>query len=288
MPKKGTRREEARPAEAAARAADRARRALRPLREDLRGVAKAGIGVPPVFIVVCNNTANSELVYEYIAGFEREDEDGRARLPTRARSSCSATTTTTATACSRPRTLADRQPADRQRRGDRRRFRDAYADEIEPFRREKAAREGTDGGQTHHRRGHPARGDEHGRQAGPPRRADPLRRLGLDADRRLGRQHRHPHPRPARLRHEAHLRAGDRPRAPPPVLRRRPGDGPLRGRICRHHGHRRPELLRQAVTAPPKRRATSSVFRPSAPSATTSRSPFPVSRATGSSCRPSG
>ena len=37
---------------------------------------KAGIGVPPVFIVVCNNTATSKLVYEWIAGFERPDEDG--------------------------------------------------------------------------------------------------------------------------------------------------------------------------------------------------------------------
>ena len=37
---------------------------------------KAGIGVPPVFIVVCNNTATSKLVYEWISGFERPDEDG--------------------------------------------------------------------------------------------------------------------------------------------------------------------------------------------------------------------
>ena len=32
---------------------------------------RAGIDVPPVFIVVCNNTATSKLVYEWIAGFER-------------------------------------------------------------------------------------------------------------------------------------------------------------------------------------------------------------------------
>jgi len=35
---------------------------------------KAGIGVPPVFIVVCNNTATSRLVYEWIAGWQRENE----------------------------------------------------------------------------------------------------------------------------------------------------------------------------------------------------------------------
>ena len=37
---------------------------------------KAGVGTPPVFIVVCNNTTNSDLLYEYIAGFEREDDTG--------------------------------------------------------------------------------------------------------------------------------------------------------------------------------------------------------------------
>ncbi|WP_420963380.1 BPTD_3080 family restriction endonuclease [Brucella sp. IR073] len=37
---------------------------------------KAGIGVPPVFIVVCNNTASSKLVYEWISGWQREEEGG--------------------------------------------------------------------------------------------------------------------------------------------------------------------------------------------------------------------
>jgi type III restriction enzyme len=38
---------------------------------------RAGIGVPPVFIVVCQNTAISKLVFEWIAGFERgEAEEG--------------------------------------------------------------------------------------------------------------------------------------------------------------------------------------------------------------------
>ncbi len=35
----------------------------------------AGIKVPPCFIVVCNNTSTSKLVYDYISGFERENED---------------------------------------------------------------------------------------------------------------------------------------------------------------------------------------------------------------------
>ena len=37
---------------------------------------RAGIPIPPVFIVVCNNTSTSKLVYEWISGFERESEDG--------------------------------------------------------------------------------------------------------------------------------------------------------------------------------------------------------------------
>jgi type III restriction enzyme len=39
-----------------------------------------GIGVPPVFIVVCNNTSTSELVYKYISGFHRENDDGSTTL----------------------------------------------------------------------------------------------------------------------------------------------------------------------------------------------------------------
>jgi len=37
---------------------------------------KAGIRVPPCFIVVCNNTSTSKLVYDYISGFYRENENG--------------------------------------------------------------------------------------------------------------------------------------------------------------------------------------------------------------------
>ncbi|MDN5841928.1 MAG: DEAD/DEAH box helicase family protein [Alcaligenaceae bacterium] len=35
-----------------------------------------GINVPPCFIVVCNNTATSKLVFDYISGFERTNADG--------------------------------------------------------------------------------------------------------------------------------------------------------------------------------------------------------------------
>ncbi len=40
----------------------------------------AGIKVPPCFIVVCNNTSTSKLVYDYISGFHRTNEDGSTEL----------------------------------------------------------------------------------------------------------------------------------------------------------------------------------------------------------------
>jgi len=41
---------------------------------------EADIPVPPVFIVVCNNTATSKLVYDYVSGFQRENDDGTSTL----------------------------------------------------------------------------------------------------------------------------------------------------------------------------------------------------------------
>ncbi|WP_286766396.1 MULTISPECIES: BPTD_3080 family restriction endonuclease [Rhodopirellula] len=40
---------------------------------------EAGIDVPPCFIVVCNNTSSSKLVYDYISGYERQNEDGTSQ-----------------------------------------------------------------------------------------------------------------------------------------------------------------------------------------------------------------
>ncbi len=37
---------------------------------------KANIGPPPAFIIVCQNTAISKLVYDYVSGFQRDNEDG--------------------------------------------------------------------------------------------------------------------------------------------------------------------------------------------------------------------
>jgi type III restriction enzyme len=39
-----------------------------------------GLRTPPCFIVVCNNTSTSKLVYDYISGFTRENDDGSSTL----------------------------------------------------------------------------------------------------------------------------------------------------------------------------------------------------------------
>jgi len=41
---------------------------------------EAGIAVPPCFIIVCQNTSVSKLVYDYVSGFFREHEDGSVTL----------------------------------------------------------------------------------------------------------------------------------------------------------------------------------------------------------------
>src|SRR6266545_1796590 len=42
--------------------------------------SEAGIRVPPCFIVVCNNTSASKLVYDYMSGFVRQNEDGSSNV----------------------------------------------------------------------------------------------------------------------------------------------------------------------------------------------------------------
>jgi type III restriction enzyme len=174
-------------------AADGAGSALRPLREDLRTVGEGGHQVPPCFIVVCQNTAISKLVYDYISGFHRTNDDGttpsrNGRLPLFRNFD-----ETTGNPAPAPNTLLI--DSEQLEAGDALddNFRKMAADEIERFRREIVERTGdAQAGRQHHRPGPAARGDEHRRQARPARRRHPLRRLGLDADRGLGRQHRHP------------------------------------------------------------------------------------------------
>ena len=42
--------------------------------------AEAKVAAPPCFIVVCNNTSASKLVYDYISGFQRQQGDGTSQL----------------------------------------------------------------------------------------------------------------------------------------------------------------------------------------------------------------
>ena len=54
---------------------------------------------PPVFIVVCNNTNVSKLVFDYIAGWEKHAARRHDRRPCRASCRSSATSTATAAGC---------------------------------------------------------------------------------------------------------------------------------------------------------------------------------------------
>ncbi len=102
---------------------------------------QAGIKVPPCFIVVCNNTSTSKLVYDYISGFQRQNDNGattleNGRLPLfRNFDECG-------NPLGRPRTLLI--DSEQLESGDALddHFRGMAADEIERFRREIVERTG--------------------------------------------------------------------------------------------------------------------------------------------------
>ena len=109
---------------------------------------RAGIGVPPVFIVVCQNTAISKLVFEWIAGFERGDaEEGERAAFHAGHLELFRNYDDQGGRLARPRTLLinSRQieAGDALDKG----FREAAGPEIEQFKRELAAREGAGGAQ---------------------------------------------------------------------------------------------------------------------------------------------
>ena len=102
---------------------------------------EAGIRVPPCFIVVCNNTSTSKLVYDYISGFYRENEDGTT-TPVNGRLELFRNFDEYGNQLSRPRTLLI--DSEQLESGDAldRNFRRMAADEIERFRRERVQRTG--------------------------------------------------------------------------------------------------------------------------------------------------
>ena len=101
----------------------------------------AGIQAPPCFIAVCNNTSTSKLVYDYISGFHRENEDGSSTL-VNGRLELFRNFDEHGNQLPRPNTLLI--DSEQLETGDAldKNFRDMAADEIERFRREIIARTG--------------------------------------------------------------------------------------------------------------------------------------------------
>src|SRR6202167_1956224 len=98
--------------------------------------------VPPCFIVVCNNTSTSKLVYDFISGFHRENEDGTTTLENGRLALFRNFDETTGNPLPRPSTLLI--DSEQLEAGDALddNFRGMAADEIERFRREIVERSG--------------------------------------------------------------------------------------------------------------------------------------------------
>lgn len=100
----------------------------------------AGIKVPPCFIVVCQNTAISKLVYDFISGFQRKNDDGTSTLENGRLPLFRNFDETTGNPLPRPNTLLI--DSEQLEAGDALddKFHDMAADEIERFRRERIER----------------------------------------------------------------------------------------------------------------------------------------------------
>ena len=110
-------------------------------RKTFEMMQEARITVPPCFIVVCNNTSTSKLVYDYISGFHRENENGSTTFEN-GRLELFRNFEDDGTRLPRPRTLLiDSEQLESGEALDRN-FRDMAADEIERFRREIVERTG--------------------------------------------------------------------------------------------------------------------------------------------------
>jgi len=103
---------------------------------------EAGIEVPPVFIVVCNNTATSKLVYDFIAGFHRPADDGETTIYNAGRLELFRNYDEHGNRLARPRTLLIDSTQLESGEALDKNFREMAADEIERFRREIVERTG--------------------------------------------------------------------------------------------------------------------------------------------------
>lgn len=99
--------------------------------------------VPPCFIVVCQNTAISKLVYDYISGFEHEaNEDGSIPPPFEGKLPLFSNYDEHGNRRARPRTLLIDSRQLESGEGMDNAFRKAAGDEIEQFKREVIERKG--------------------------------------------------------------------------------------------------------------------------------------------------
>ena len=102
---------------------------------------KAGVRVPPCFIIVCSNTAVSKIVYDYVSGFVRDNEDGTSDL-VQGRMGLFQNFDNHGNPLARPNTLLiDSEQLESGEALDSN-FRDFASDEIERFRREILERTG--------------------------------------------------------------------------------------------------------------------------------------------------
>jgi type III restriction enzyme len=101
-----------------------------------------GIKVPPCFIIVCQNTAISKLVYDYVSGFQRKHENGSTTLENGRLALFRNFDETTGNPLPRPNTLLI--DSEELESGDALddQFRKMAADEIERYRREIVERSG--------------------------------------------------------------------------------------------------------------------------------------------------
>lgn len=103
---------------------------------------QSGIKVPPCFIIVCQNTAISKLVYDFVSGFQRHNDDGTTTLENGRLPLFRNFDDNTGNALPRPNTLLI--DSEQLEAGDAldENFRAMAADEIERFRREIVERSG--------------------------------------------------------------------------------------------------------------------------------------------------
>ena len=102
---------------------------------------KAGVDAPPCFIIVCNNTSTSKLVYEYVSGFHREHDDDSRTLE-QGRLTLFRNFDELGNPLARPRTLLiDSEQLESGEALDKT-FRESARDEIDRFRREIVDRTG--------------------------------------------------------------------------------------------------------------------------------------------------